>query len=187
VGTPTDCFACHQDDFNGTTDPGHADAQLPTDCILCHTTGAWTPSFFDHATTAFPLNGAHLPLDCNQCHAGGYSGTPTDCYTCHQSDYNDTNNPDHSNAQFPTNCIVCHTETAWMPSTFDHDGMYFPIFSGTHQEQVNACTDCHNVPTDYSVFTCLICHTQSQTNNNHNPDDIPDYVWESNACYSCHF
>ncbi len=186
VGTPADCNACHNDDFLGTTNPNHTEAMFPNDCILCHTTDAWIPSFFDHTNTNFPLNGSHVPLDCIECHADGYAGTPTDCFACHLDDYNGTNNPDHSTAQFPTDCITCHNETAWDPSTFDHDNQYFPIYSGAHSEEWNQCVDCHINANDYSVFSCTVCHTQSEADNDHDINDIPDYVWESNACYSCH-
>jgi hypothetical protein len=186
VGTPTDCNACHNEDFVATTNPDHADAMFPTDCILCHNTGAWTPSFFDHSATAFPLNGSHVPLECISCHSDGYVGTPTDCFACHQVDYNETNNPEHLTAQFPTDCITCHNENDWAPSTFDHDAQYFPIFNGPHDQEWNQCIDCHINSSDYSIFSCTVCHTESDSNNNHNLDDIPDYVWESEACFSCH-
>ena len=44
----------------------------------------------------------------------------------------DTTDPDHTAAGFSTDCATCHSETAWEPSTFDHDGLYFPIYSGEH-------------------------------------------------------
>ena len=29
-------------------------------------------------------------------------------------------------------CDTCHSTTAWRPASFDHDGRYFPIYSGKH-------------------------------------------------------
>jgi hypothetical protein len=103
---------------------------------------------------------------------------------CHLTDYNQTNNPPHASAQFPTDCQMCHTTSAWIPSTFDHDGQYFPIYSGKHAGEWNLCSDCHTNPGNYAEFTCLTCHGQSQTNEEHN--GVPGYSYNSNACYNCH-
>jgi hypothetical protein len=34
------------------------------------------------------------------------------------------------------------------------------------------------------VFTCLTCHSKSQADSNHR--GRAGYVYDSNACYSCH-
>ncbi|MBK7029732.1 MAG: hypothetical protein IPH45_11175 [Bacteroidales bacterium] len=44
--------------------------------------------------------------------------------------YNQTTNPNHVTSQFATTCQDCHTQTAWVPSTFDHDNTY-PL-TGAH-------------------------------------------------------
>ncbi len=70
------------------------------------------PRSFNHATTVFPLTGAHTSVACANCHVGGkYVGTPTDCYSCHKTMYNTTTNPNHTAAGFPTTCQTCHTTT----------------------------------------------------------------------------
>jgi len=188
TGTPTDCFACHQTDYNSTTDPDHSGSGFPTDCVICHTTNpGWTPASFNHNDTAFPLTGAHIGLDCLECHAGGYAGTPTDCFACHATDYNTSTNPNHASAQFPTDCASCHTTNpGWTPSTFDHDGQYFKIYSGHHDNEWNLCSECHTNPSNYMIFTCITCHDQSSTNQQHDPNEVPNYIYESNACYACH-
>jgi len=186
AGTPTDCQACHLNDYNNTTNPDHDAAGIPTDCIICHTTNpGWMPASFDHNNTDFPLTGAHIGQNCLECHSNGYPGTPTDCFACHANDYNNSTNPNHSGAQFPTDCAICHTTNpGWTPANFDHDGQYFPIYSGRHQGEWNQCTECHINSNNYAVFTCVTCHTQSQTGNDH--DGVLGYVYESNACFSCH-
>ena len=35
--TPTDCFACHQDDYDAAQNPNHSVADFSTDCAACHT------------------------------------------------------------------------------------------------------------------------------------------------------
>ena len=181
-----DCVTCHQNDYNNTTDPNHNDAGFPTDCVVCHTTNPnWTPANWDH-NDIYPLNGAHANIadDCAACHNGDFNNTPNTCVGCHQDDYNNSTNPNHIGAQFPDDCILCHTETAWVPSTFDHDGQYFPINSGAHNGIWNSCAECHTNPSNYGVFTCITCHTSSETNNDHS--EVSGYVYESNACFDCH-
>ena len=186
VGTPTDCVACHQSDFDQTTDPNHKDAGFPTDCKACHTEGAWIPATFDHDQTNFPLRGAHATTDCIECHADGYAGTPTDCFACHQSDYNNARNPNHLQAGFPTDCTECHSEIGWEPSTFDHDAMYFPIYSGNHQNEWTLCSECH-INNDFNSFSCIDCHEHNDPNQLRNDHDgVNGYRFESNACFECH-
>jgi hypothetical protein len=186
--TPNTCIGCHQTDYNNTTNPNHPAAMFSTDCLDCHTEDAWIPATFDH-NTIWPLNGAHANIanECLQCHANGYDNTPNTCIGCHQTDYDNTNNPDHAAAMFPTDCTQCHNETAWDPSTFDHDNQYFPIYSGKHDNEWNLCVDCHINSSDYSVFSCIDCHEHDDPNqlaNDH--DEVSGYIYESNACYACH-
>ena len=185
AGIPTDCVACHQDDYDSSTDPGHLAAGFSTDCRSCHTTNGWVPSTFDHNATAFPLTGAHRPLDCLACHASGYSGTPTDCVACHQDDYDGTTDPAHLAAGFPTDCLPCHTTTAWTPSTWDHDPL-FPIYNGKHAQEWNTCTDCHTVPSNYAVFECIFCHEHNQSDSDDDHSEVQDYRYLSSECFRCH-
>lgn len=180
-----DCFSCHMEDFATTTNPNHANAGFSTDCIECHTTSpGWMPATVDH--DFFPLTLGHDIQDCNQCHENGnFNNTPTDCFACHMDDYAQTNDPDHQAANFPTDCASCHTTNpGWMPATFDHDQMYFPIYSGRHDDVWTSCTDCHNNPNNFAVFTCLNCHPAGETAEDH--DEVPGYMYESNACFQCH-
>jgi len=185
AGTPSDCVACHQADYDGASDPDHAAAGFPSDCAICHTTSAWQPADFDHDTTAFPLTGAHLALACLDCHASGYAGTPSDCVACHQADYDGTSDPDHAAAGFPSDCATCHTTSAWQPADWDHDSL-FPIYSGKHRNEWNDCADCHLTPSDYSSFECIFCHEHSQSETDHEHDEVSGYIYLSTACYECH-
>ncbi|RLD83747.1 MAG: hypothetical protein DRJ10_02885 [Bacteroidetes bacterium] len=186
-GTSTDCNSCHNKDFNSSTNPNHNSVGISTDCISCHTTEpGWMPASFDIHNNIYQLNGAHATIanDCAACHNGDYTSTPNTCVGCHQADYNSTTNPNHGSAQFPTDCMQCHNESAWVPSTFDHDGQYFPIYSGAHSAAWNDCIECHTNANDYSVFTCLTCHSNPETDNDHS--EVTGYAYESNACLQCH-
>jgi len=187
AGTPTDCAACHIIDYNQSTNPNHGGLGFPTDCAACHTTGpGWAPATFGIHNNYYPLNGAHAQIanDCAACHNGDYSNTPNTCAGCHLDDYNQTTSPDHQAAQFSTDCAACHSENSWEPATFDHDGQYFPIYSGKHDGEWDQCTDCHTNPSDYSVFTCLTCHTNPETDDHH--DGVGGYSYNSDACLACH-
>lgn len=184
-GTPTICFACHETNFNQSANPNHSAIGIPTDCESCHTTApGWQPATFPIHNNYYALQGAHTSVSCFLCHEGNYVTTPNLCYGCHSANYNQTTNPNHTAAQFPTTCETCHSETAWTPATFDHDGLYFPIYSGSHAGTWSTCSQCHPNPSNFSAFTCLTCHTQGQTDPEHN--EVSGYSYNSDACYACH-
>ncbi|HET9386323.1 MAG TPA: hypothetical protein VFO67_14340 [Gemmatimonadales bacterium] len=180
------CLSCHQFAYDGTTDPPHQAAGFPTTCASCHTTVAWTGAKFDHAGTAFPLTGAHVPLRCNQCHADGvYVGKNPSCVSCHQAAYDAATDPNHRLSAFPTTCTDCHATTSWSGARYTaHDAAYFPIYSGAHRGRWSSCSTCHTVSGNYAQFTCLTCHGQQETNGHHS--EVSGYSYNSQACYSCH-
>jgi hypothetical protein len=190
VNTPNTCVGCHQNDYDQSMNPDHGALAIPTDCASCHTTDPeWMPATFDIHDNYYELVGAHAAIsdNCVQCHNGDYNNTPNTCIGCHQDDYDGTSNPDHATANFPTDCILCHNEIAWTPSTFDHDGQYFPIYSGRHDDEWNECIDCHINASDYSIFSCIDCHehdNQNEVDDDH--DGVSGYIYESNACFNCH-
>jgi len=186
AGTPTDCYSCHQQDYESVIDPNHVTNNYSFDCTQCHNTDSWSTTSFDHNLTAFELTGAHLAVDCANCHQTGYEGTSTDCFSCHDDDYNNSVNPDHQAAGFPTMCEDCHSTLSWAPAIFDHDVQYFPIFSGRHAGAWDMCINCHEVPGDYSVFSCITCHEHRQSEMDDRHVGVQGYLYESNACYSCH-
>jgi len=182
-----ECVSCHQSDYDGTTDPNHIAAGYSTDCVACHTTNpGWEPANADH--DFFPLTLGHDIQSCTECHTtGNYSDASPECISCHQSDYDSTTDPNHSAAQFPTDCVSCHTTNiGWSPVNWDHDSQYFRIYSGAHEGEWNSCTDCHINTSDYSVFTCTTCHTENDMSNINDHDPNEGYIYESNACFSCH-
>ena len=186
--TPNTCVGCHLPNYNATTNPNHQAANIPTTCSDCHTTNpGWSPATFTIHNTYWPLTGAHITTTCNQCHNGNYNNTPNTCVGCHLNDYNQTTNPPHASAQFPTDCQSCHTTTAWIPSTFNHDGQYFPIYSGHHAGKWTLCAECHTNPSNYQLFSCIDCHAHSNQNNvNNDHQGVSGYSYNSAACYSCH-
>ncbi len=183
-GTSSDCITCHDDDFNRGDNPDHRAANFSEDCTGCHDETGWTPADYTHE---WPLLGAHELVDCKSCHDPVYEGTSSDCFDCHESDYNTARNPDHLSVRFPTDCTDCHNETAWQPSDFDHDGQYFPIYTGNHRQGVwNECTECHIQPSNFAVFSCLECHEHNRNDMADEHQDVSGYRYESAACLECH-
>ena len=187
TGTPTDCYSCHQQDYESVQDPNHVLGGYSTNCTECHTTNGWDDiTNFNHNNTRFPLTGAHITVDCNGCHIQGYNNTPLECFGCHEPDFNNSTNPNHLAAQFPITCQDCHETIAWVPSTFDHDGQYFPIYAGKHAGEWTLCSDCHQVPSNFTIFTCISCHEHNQQDMDNEHQGVQGYIYTSEACLSCH-
>ncbi len=188
-GLPTACASCHTPEYNASTNPHHIQAGFSTLCASCHTTTQWPGGTYNHNTqTSFPLTGAHIGKSCISCHADKvYNGKPTTCVSCHLTDYNNTTNPKHSTSGFPTDCAACHTTTQWLGAVFNHDGPYFPIYSGKHRQAWTSCADCHVNSSNYKQFECILCH---QHNNKTKVDadhrGQRGYSYNSAACYQCH-
>ena len=121
-----------------------------------------------------------LPPRCERKH------NCTDCYSCHDDDYNSTNDPNHVAAGFPTDCESCHNTVNWDDADFNHDGEWFPIYSGSHRNEWSSCSECHTNSSNYSVFSCITCHEHNQSEMNSEHDEVPNYQYNSEACYSCH-
>ena len=187
AGTPIECVACHNVDFEQTTNPNHTTLGFSNDCKACHSTQAdWNPATFANHNDYYVLSGAHAIIanDCAACHQGDYNSTPATCVGCHQQDFDQTTNPSHSASHFSTDCATCHNEDAWTPATFDHDGAYFPIYSGKHEGVWTDCQECHTTPGNYGEFTCITCHANPETDQQHN--GMPGYSYNSTACLGCH-
>lgn len=190
-GTSTICKDCHQVDYNQAANPNHQTLGLSNECATCHTTQpGWSPASFDVHNQYYVVTGAHTAIasDCAACHTNGnYANTPNTCAGCHIGDYNKTNDPPHQSSGFSTDCESCHTQNGWKPASFDHDGQYFPIYSGKHRGEWDQCIDCHTNPGNFAVFSCIDCHEHSnKTSVDNHHDEVKNYQYNSNACYDCH-
>jgi len=183
----TDCYQCHQSNFQQSTNPNHVTGNFSHDCTQCHTSTAWSPATFNHSTTDFPLTGAHSAAACQTCHVNGnYQLQYTDCYQCHQSDFQQVTNPNHVSQVFPHDCTPCHSTTAWIPNTMNHDAQYFRIYSGKHRGKWSACSECHPSIGNFADFTCLSCHEHNRTDMDSKHQGRQGYVYASPSCYECH-
>jgi hypothetical protein len=192
--TPTACVQCHQTDYNGTNNPSHVQAGFPTTCQTCHSTTNWTSATFNHASTGFTLTGAHVSLQCAQCHnttfspSGAYNlPNPTACVQCHRTDFNGTTNPNHVQSGFPTACDQCHTTTNWLGATFNHASTGFTL-QGPHATL--QCTQCHNTtfspsgPYSLTSTACITCHQADYTGTNNPPHATVGFPTTCDACHT---
>jgi hypothetical protein len=111
-GGSATCVTCHQADYDGTTNPGHAAAGIPTDCAACHGTTTWDGARFDHDQW-FPVNsGTHRGRwsSCTDCHTAGNFSQFT-CTQCHsQSEMDSHHREEAGYGPAPADCIRCHPQ-----------------------------------------------------------------------------
>lgn len=183
-----DCVACHRADYDAV----HGGSTFPTTCAACHTTTTWVGAVVDHGAVSggFELWGVHAALACTACHEPGtfearYApADDQDCVACHRDDYDDA----HADSGYPVTCLVCHDGVTWPGAVFDHDAQYFPIYTGEHRNRwvSDGCPTCHNVSSDFGIFTCLACHRHDEDLTDQDHMGVEGYVYDSKACLSCH-
>ncbi|MEZ5556989.1 MAG: hypothetical protein R3E86_00365 [Pseudomonadales bacterium] len=196
VPTDLDCSSCHNiNDF--TTFAGityNHEGIDPNDCASCHATGIGTPK-----------PATHIPAqdDCSVCHDSTTTFTSTTflislhpdivrgCEGCHTGRFF-PNNPDvvKGVGHLPTaqDCNFCHTNTAFVPSTFDHVGI------------TGNCASCHDGSTTFVALgargapsTPIHQNTSGDCSTCHNTGNFADAFVDHNGpevigarCDSCH-
>jgi len=156
VGTPTDCYSCHQqdDEHNG---------QYGTDCAACHTPTDWDDADFSHNKTKFPLTGKHAGVLCLRCHSTGqFTGLSTTCASCH-------GDPAFHAGLFGFDCAACHSVNNWSaryngphPRISDEGG-------GGANHGGASCRDCHTKT--LHTATCGKCHDGNPDGDGGGGDD----------------
>ena len=183
AGTITQCFGCHANDYNGTSNPPHKSAGFPQDCSACHNTIQWTGATFNHATTGFALTGVHAAAPCAQCHVNGnFNLTSAACVTCHLNDFNTAASPNHKAAGFPQDCTLCHNTTQWMGAKFDHSTTGFAL-TGTHA--TTQCAQCH-VNNNFSLTStaCITCHVTDFNGTTNPPHKSAGFPQDCSGCHN---
>lgn len=137
------CRDCHEDPHGGQ----FASRPAGSDCSACHSPVNFKPALFDreaHRHTAFPLEGMHATLQCQQCHkpAGPnarYKTGKLRCAECHA----DPHGGEFAREPFNNRCEMCHTVGGFMANTFSierHARTRFPL-TGSHLRV--PCEKCH--------------------------------------------
>jgi hypothetical protein len=147
------CGACHRDPHAGKATLGGRAA----DCGACHRVEGFRPSTYtvaQHRSSAYPLEGRHERVRCEQCHPKNPPGVPPAnlgtagtllrprherCTDCHE----DAHGGQLARRKGGIGCEPCHGVQGWTPSTFtiaEHARLRFPL-AGRHSEI--PCSSCH--------------------------------------------
>jgi len=187
------CFACHprpETDEKHAGIPGYSYDSIS--CLGCHPSGsAEGGDVGNHDKNFFPIfSGTHASAwaTCAECHIVAGDFSLFSCIDCHEHDRTSMD-PRHQGipgyGYDSLLCYGCHP-TGEGGNFLEHDQLYFPIYSGKHAGKWDDCTTCHINPADWSDFSCIGCHEHRQSEMDDKHSDVPDYVYDSQACYECH-
>jgi hypothetical protein len=151
---PKQCASCHQD-YQAAFVAKHV-ATWGANCQSCHDgVDRFSRGQFTHATTKYPLDGAHVKVSCQSCHLNvtrlaSFADAPGTCLGCHVKD-------DKHRGEFGKDCASCHTTLTWKGATFDHK--VFPVDHG--RNGASSCATCHKDASNYKSYTCYGCHAHT--------------------------
>jgi hypothetical protein len=116
-GTPIQCFACHQKEYNATSDPAHYAAGFSTDCAICHRALTWKPAaLFPHNRFPIASGNRHSPgvwSSCSDCHTVKMNYTQFECINCHahsKSRMDSEHRGKNGYVYSSSNCYRCHPQ-----------------------------------------------------------------------------
>ena len=192
------CEVCHKvpGSFNET---GHVDSDLPAEVLFSGLAieedagGVWNGTgcsgTYCHGGFELGVSGNSpkwtlvdgTQAVCGSCHGlppGGEHPDTSQCNLCHDMVV-DANNKINDLTKHING--IQELDIAW------HDKVYFPIYSGKHMNKWHDdCAICHNVNGNKKEFTCFSCHTHNKDKLDAEHSDVSAYVYNSEACYSCH-
>ena len=159
----TNCYSCHQFQYNLTNKPNHKLNGFGTDCEQCHSMvgRSWNSigKGFNHSN--FPITGGHSTLTCDRCHYdNNYQVKKSpDCYSCHAGKLNQAAAivPAHNTLFKKFMCSDCHNVSGFNNVKFRIHDTWGRIYSGKHKGQWSQCTDCHNNNATFAA-NCRKCH-----------------------------
>ncbi len=112
AGTPTDCYSCHQADYQRTSNPNHVAAGFPTTCEVCHKASdtSFAQGTFNH--TWFPItSGKHAGNPCSACHTSPSNYALFTCLTCHDKARTDPQHQGRAGYRYDSQaCYACHPQ-----------------------------------------------------------------------------
>jgi nitrate/TMAO reductase-like tetraheme cytochrome c subunit len=114
--TPTDCYSCHQTDYNNTSNPKHQTLGFSTVCTQCHTTNPdWKPaSYREHDAKSFPIySGKHRGewTNCSECHTNTSNYSVFSCLNCHEhnkASMDSKHRGENGYSYDSASCLKCH-------------------------------------------------------------------------------
>ena len=138
-------------------------------------------SDFDHDSTGFRLDGAHLLTNCGDCHSRGtFAGTLRQCASCHeQGGIVSASFKPATHILTTQNCETCHATRSFVP-----------VQRVDHNEVIGDCVSCHNNQVAIGK-TPTHPQTGDQCDNCHltvafSPQRTFDHTGITSNCVSCH-
>ena len=138
-------------------------------------------SDFDHDSTGFRLDGAHLITNCGACHSRGiFEGTLRTCADCHEDGGTVIATTKPARHVLTTQqCEACHATRSFLP-----------LQRMDHTEAVGDCVSCHNnqlapgKPIDHPPASdqCDSCHLTVAFS----PVRTFDHTGIVAGCFNCH-
>jgi hypothetical protein len=141
INVGNSCVDCHVNKHKGFIQEKFYPQE---DCTKCHNVNTWKTINFDHSTTKFKLEGAHIKQSCALCHFAKdvngvsvqkFEGLTGECSNCHKNTH-----ADQFELNGKTNCTRCHASESWKKTTFDHNLFRFKLL-GAHL--LVKCEKCH--------------------------------------------
>jgi hypothetical protein len=187
------CLQCHEH-AQPLMDAAHNGiggyAYNSQDCYSCHPTGV-RGAFVNHDAQFFPIySGTHNRQwsNCVECHPNAADRSQFTCLSCH-AHARETMDPFHmgmSGYSYSSNaCLNCHP-SGNRGRFVEHDSQFFPIFSGTHNQEWNDCAQCHPNPSSRAQIDCLQCHEHRRTEMDDKHQGMSGYSYTTRACLDCH-
>jgi uncharacterized protein (TIGR03437 family) len=140
------------------------------------------PGFEHGAQSKFRLTGAHVFVECTQCHQRSrFWGTPSACEACHLDRYQTAQSPNHGDSGFPTNCTLCHQTSQFRGARGGHSASAFPM---TGKHGLLECASCHKGGAFSKLdSSCVTCHRDT-----YNATTSPNHasVGYGTGCSVCH-
>jgi hypothetical protein len=205
-----DCSSCHSADYARTSESAHAGDPVlyHQRCGDCHSSESWKPALTGpHPEERFTIVSAHryACLDCHSLARGGPSklGADTDCVGCHAGAHSPEaalgrhrNVPSFQIEEYVPNeppwCMECHDGGRGFGKDLPHPEDTFPIASGVHAYECQACHDTRRGKVTEGNTNCTGCHdgdAHSEAVERDNHLMVDDYVFDPNDpafCLDCH-
>lgn len=183
------CSTCHGDYHAGQ----FADRPEEGACEACHTVAGFSPSLFEpakHATTRFPLRGAHAAIPCGRCHGEReIDGRRTRQFTWNERACMNCHDDPHA-GQFDARiasqgCTGCHDEDSWHVLQFDHAATNFPL-TGRHRDLL--CDKCHKTRTVNGKRAVVFRMGEMRCDGCHEDEHRGQFVTDGGRtdCARCH-
>jgi hypothetical protein len=109
--TSSECYSCHQANYNSATNPIHNGGCYSKNCTVCHTTNpGWRPVNFNH-NNFFPISsGKHAGISCAECHTNPANCTFSciDCHEHNKAEMDNEHNDENGYIWSSPACYNCH-------------------------------------------------------------------------------